>query len=259
MKNIAALCVCALAGLANAGLVQHIIDTTPGGATVDGSISGGEYGGGTYFFTGGGNRFGGTLGNGRIYMDSSASDLYIGLQAGANLNDNVVIFIDSRSGGFLDADMNDTADPGRNLSSNLTRDVNDTFDAAFVPDFSVVIGAFGIVVFELTNSSHNFQIYSGTFTGNDPSIVREISIPLSNFALSAGSTFKFFAAYGSDTNFMSNETIPAMSVNDGENPGFGDGLNSVHWENYNAFTVVPAPASLALVGLGGLFAGRRRR
>lgn len=69
------------------------------GATVNGSLSGGEYGGGSYVYTGGGTGFGGTVGNGRLYMDSDATNLYIGFQAGGDLNDLVTILLDTHRAG----------------------------------------------------------------------------------------------------------------------------------------------------------------
>ncbi len=104
------------------GLVTTHTNTGTSGATVDGTISANEYGpGNSYSYTGAG---GGPLGGGALYFQSDASNLYIGFQPGNSLNDNVVIHLDTRAGGFTDAQMNDTADPGRNLLSNLTRDVD---------------------------------------------------------------------------------------------------------------------------------------
>ena len=68
--------------------------------------------------------------------------------------------------------MNDTADPGRNLLTNLTRDVDDPFPVGILPDYGIVIGNFGIVSFELTAGSLNFIDFNGTFTGNNPSLAR---------------------------------------------------------------------------------------
>jgi hypothetical protein len=185
-------------------------------------------------------------------MDSDNSNLYVGFDPGGDLNDNAVLFLDTRTGGYTDADMNDTADPGRNLSSNLSRDVNDVIPIG--ADFSVVFGSFGTVVFELnagnTPSHLQFQIFQGDQTSNNPAIVREIALPLA--LLGNPGRVDFFAAYGSDTNFMSNESIPASPLNGGGNPGFDNGGSEVTFENANRF-VIPEPSTM-LLGLGCLFA-----
>jgi hypothetical protein len=249
------------ASAASAALVDTRIDTTPGGAAVDGSIGANEYGpANVYSYTGGGGGFGGTLGAGTLHLESDLSNLYIGFQPANPLNDNVVILLDTRSGGFFDADMNDTADPGRNLSSNLTRDVDDVFP--FPADYSIVIGSFGIVVFELnagnTSGHLAFVQFDGTFTGNDPGLAREIAIPLSSLASPA--VIDFFVGYGSNDNYMSDESIPTQSFNGGGNLGYDNNgtFQPVNWANYNRFVVIPEPAT-GLLLLAGLIAFSRRR
>src|SRR5205809_427238 len=132
---------------ARAVLISSQGDPNPAasGFVDNGVISAGEY---AAVYTGGGTGFGGTVGNGALYMDSDGVNLYIGFAPGNNLNDNVVIHLDTKPGGFTDATMNDTADPGRNLLTNLTRDVDDPWD--LLPDYGVVAGQFGEVSFELT-------------------------------------------------------------------------------------------------------------
>lgn len=247
---------------AMAQLVDTRTDTTPGsGFVADGVISPNEYGpGNAYSYVGGGGGFGGTLGAGRLFMDSNASNLFIGFQPGNALNDNVAIFINSRGGGFTDADMNDTADGGRNVSSNLSRDSNDIFPAGFLPDYTIIIGSFGIVTFELTAGNTpghlNFLDYNGMFTGNDPNLAREYTLPLSTLSISGG--LDFFVAYCSDSGYLSDETIPGQPFTGGGNPGFG-GAGDIHWSNFDRFNVVPAPGAGVLLGIGGLIAARRRR
>jgi hypothetical protein len=253
------------ASMGSAALITSHTDADPStGATVDGVLSTNEYGpGNSYVYTGGGGGFGGTLGNGSLYLNRDATNLYVGFQQGNSLNDNVVIHMDTRAGGFSDAQMNDTADPGRNLLTNLTRDVDDPFPVGMtngLPDFGIVIGTFGIVSFELTTGSLNFINFSGTFTGNAVPF-REYAIPLAS--IGSPSVIDFFVSYGSNSNFMSNESIPPDAFNAGGNPGFdnvGTGLPLVH-SNFDRFVSapVPEPATAGLLVLGGAAMLIRRR
>ncbi|TWT40987.1 hypothetical protein RAS1_36780 [Phycisphaerae bacterium RAS1] len=245
-----------------AALIDTRVDTTPGGATIDGAISADEYGlGNSYSYGGGGGGFGGTLGAGTLYMNSTNTDLQIGFQPGNNLNDNVVIFLDTRAGGFTDAMMGDRADGGRRGSSEISLDGNDSFDPGFLPDFSIVIGNFGIVTFELAaggDGSLIFVDYNGTFTGSAPT-PREYNIGLAAIASGPAANIDFFAAYTSDSAFASNESIPAWDpLNVGGNPGFGTaGTENPGYGNYDRFVTAPEPASLALLGLAALAIRRR--
>lgn len=243
----APLGVLALSTLSHAQLQTTRSDTNEATSNfvADGTISANEYGAGnSYSYSGGGTGFGGTLGNGGLFMDYGAGNLNIGFNPGGSLNDNVVILIDSRSGGFTDAMMNDTGDPGRNLSTNLTRDVDDQFFSSFLPDYSVVIGSFGIVVFELTSGSLNFLQFDGTFTGNNQSLAREIAISRGSLSLGAPNAgFDFIVGYGSDSNYMSNEGVPGQGFASGGNLGWDNGGNAVMWNAYDHFDAVPEPAT----------------
>ena len=243
---------------ARAVLISSQGDPTPNASTFadDGVISPGEY---SASYTGGGGGFGGTVGAGTLYMDSDTNNVYLGFTPGNNLNDNVVIHLDTKPGGFTDATMNDTADPSRNLLTNLTRDVDDPFPAGVLPDYGVTIGGFGEVSFELTGGSLNFLAFQGDQTGNSPALAREFAIPKAS--IGNPSAIDFFVSYGSDTNFMSNESIPVDAFNASGNPGFdnnGTLLPVVHANN-DRF-LLPEPGSLGLLGIAATrLLGRRRR
>lgn len=262
-KIVSSLVILCLAGPAFAALVDAHQDTTPGGATVDGVLSPGEYGNGAYSYAGGGTGFGGTLGNGTLYMDSDGTNLYVGFQPGNFLNDNVVIMLDTRAGGYRDADMDDRADGGRMASSNQALYADDAYPV--LPDFSIVIGSFGIVAFELTAGNTNGHLiyipnsYSGQFTGNAPTF-REYALPLAAIGARvptpSSTCIGFFVGYIADSGWGSNESIPASAaLNNG--PNIGHDSVSPGYENHDQFCTFPEPASLLALGvLGGLL--RRR-
>lgn len=243
------LMLAGLGTLANAQLTTTQTDLNPTTTNYvrDGIISPNEYGtGNSNVFTGGGAGFTGAVGNGALFMDFDAADLKVGLQLGGNLNDVAVIYFDTKTGGFNDSTMSDTADGGRNLVTNLSRDSNDVLP--FQADYALAIGNFGIVGFELTGGSLNVPLFDGTFTGNSPATAREVSVPKSAFSI--GSSFDFLVVYGSDSNFMSNETIPNQSI--ATNPGFGVVGGTIQYPRFNRFQAVPSPAAWSVFALGGL-------
>jgi hypothetical protein len=195
---------------------------------------------------GGGTGFGGTLGGGAITMDVVGADLVVGFVQGNALNDLVALFLDTRAGGFVDAQMDDTADGGRRALSNLTPGDNDVYPTGMLPpDFGVIFGNFGTVLFELNagNTPGHLQFLSFT------NVVGAITIPLST--LSSPAKIDFFAGYVGDSGYNSNESLPrSPSLNGADNPGFGTGTEHVY-ENFNRFvtTPVPEPGTIIVWGL----------
>lgn len=255
-----------------AAIVQTITDSdfSSSGFSDDGSVGSGEYTG--FFSNGGGGGFGGTVGAGVLHVDSDATNIYFGFDPGADLNDVAVLYLDTRLGGFTDLQMNDRADGGRSVASNLTRDSNDTFP--ILPDFAVLFAPFGTVVFELTthagdeltatNGHLTFHIFEGDQTGNSASLIREIGLPRA--LLGNPSTIDMFMAYTAESMFNSNESLPGSALNANGNPATGTIGGTVVYDNANRFIVaaIPEPGSVlffavaaCLTGAGGCI--RRRR
>jgi hypothetical protein len=205
------------------------------------------------FANGAGAGFGGTLGNGSISFDAVGSDLTVSFTAGSNLNDIVVVHLDTKSGGFTDASMSDTADGGRTAVTNPSSGGNVAFPIQ--PDYALAIGSFGTVLFELTSGSLNFlQFNAGT----------SITLPLASVGNPAA--VDWFSYYTSGTGFLSNETLPGTAYNSADNPGFNA---NVAISTFNRFVIrepvqppviIPLPPALmagaALLALTGI--ARRR-
>lgn len=253
----------AAALMCSASLAQAALITTQTGSgttpTKDGALGTDEYGvGNSQVYTGGGAGFGGTLGAGSIYMENDATNLYVAFDPGNDLNDVVGIWLNTQAGGFADSDMSDSGDGSRIVLSDLTLSVDDVFSSGTtsLPDYGLTIGDFGTVLFELnagSTANHlNFVAFDGTFTTNNPTLVREVVIPLADIGATAGDTIEWFAAYGAGSGFASNESIPVQGFNAGNNLGTdNDGTSlPVNHDNFNSFVtlaVSPAPSSTVTV------------
>jgi hypothetical protein len=265
MKKFSVIALAGAAGVlaatgqsAMAALAQSSTDPNPLLSNVvdDGALGSGEYA--ATYANGGGTGFGGTLGAGTFYFDADATNLYVGFDPGADLNDIVALQLStSTSGGFSDADMNDTGDGGRRAVSNLAGNANDGFPV--LPEFGVAIGNFGVTVFQLNAGSTpnhlGFISFSNDQSGNSATLVREFAIPLAT--LGNPQTIEFFAGYVADDGFGSNESLPASTaLNSGGNIGFD--TTSAGYGTHNEFVIVPEPATAGLLTLGGLaLLGRR--
>jgi len=192
------------------------------------------------YANGAGTGFGGTLGNGSILMDVVGSNLVISLTPGSSLNDIVGLYLDTKAGGYVDADMRDRADGGRTVLSELTLTKDDAFPTGFQADYGLAIGSFGTALFELNAGSTDGHL---NFLQFNPAL--SISIPLATIGNPA--VIDFFAGYASGGGYNSNESLPySKPLNGDGNPGFGDGqfggLNTGGvYENFNRFIVTPVP------------------
>jgi hypothetical protein len=243
-----ALCVCAavVAGAGASTSLAALSQTLTGPSTQT-------------YSNGGGSGFGGVLGPASISFGVSGGNITIStnIPAGSFGSNIAVIRLDTRNGGVGDFEMNDTADGGRRASSSPAANalLNEPIGPwNYAPgagggqsDFALGIGSFGAVLFELVPGTNlNFVAFNAAQT---------ITFPLS--AIGSPNLIDWFSYYTSDSQFLSNETLPASPVfNSGGNPGFNTGVFQL--ENFNRF-LIPSPGSLALLGLGGLAAARRRR
>jgi len=229
-----------------------ISDTTAGGSAVNGVLFQDEYGpGNLYVFSGDGTGFGGTVGRRSFYFNSDDTNLYIAFQPGATLNDVVVLYFDTVSGGENDASMGDAQTADRNVISNLGSAGNDGFP--FLADYALSIWNTGPAVdadaylYDLNPGGNNSLTFiAGTGVapidaGTQP-IVREYAIPLSAMGISAGAQIKFFAAYCAPSLFNSNETVPSIAaINSGANPGTSGTVTYDAFAVFNTYVACTPP------------------
>jgi hypothetical protein len=270
-----AFVIVALAGLgasAQAGLVTTRIEANPAGArSADNTLSANEYGAGNSQSYAGNaaSGFGGTVGNGTVYMGASNTNWQVGWQPGGNVNDLFVIYFNVDSGGTITSQNgSDTSDGGRRASTLPASGSGASVNYPITVSHTLVFGNFGAVLFSLAQQPGGFpgQITFLQFTGSASngaagnSGFREVSIPYATIGGVMGSTINWFGLYTSEGGYLSNESIPGTNawtgnLDGGTNPGLNAGTLTI--ANYNRF--IPTPGAMALLGLGGLVAGRRRR
>lgn len=220
------------------------------------------------------------------YIDGGT--LYLGLTGNLEANFNKMwIFIDAVAGGE-NVLAGDNVDGGFGEINNL----NYTFDAGFEPDHGIRLevggGFLGIRGFDLIDNTGGdiwtaggtgdlplatgvggFGVQTGWDNSNGLGVTDsdasgaltattgvEFAIDMATFFGATPSSVKVMAVITSgDGGFTSNQVLGG--VGGAGNLGGSPNFESIAGEQF--FTVVPAPASVALLGLGGVAALRRRR
>jgi len=243
---LASALVAALAAPASA-TVATIIDTTPTGATKDGSIAPGEYFGAT---AGVGSGFGGVIGTGStLSVDSDdAGDLFFGLTRGpGGLFNDVVIYLDTEAGGFATtATFDDRLDGLRSAISGFGfNDARCTlnFASGFEADYAIAFfsGFAGLWQLQATGE-HTFLADAGLAGGGDANNpFFELSVALADLGVAPGGEVKYVVTYlnGGD-GFRSNEFHGVASA---PVDNIGQEEYSLSGIDFITFTTYEAPVS----------------
>ncbi len=204
--------------------------------------------------------FGGPVGQGSLTLSDDGTTLTGTFTKGAAaLNDNLVFYIDSQSGGFASTSgFADDADVLRRAISGIDVAAANrsalTFPAGFTADYAIAIGpstvSFG-GVWSLANGGANSLGYIAsvnvTPVGTANAATYTFSLPVSQLGLAAnsGATFRMLGTYISSTGFRSNEAIP------------GNVAGTQGWNPFSSSGEVSYPISLAVTnnndsGVGSL-------
>ncbi len=185
--------------------------------------------------------FGNPVGLGQLTINDDGTNLTLHLIKGSgDLNDAVVIYIDSKAGGFsTTADFTDAGDDLRKAVSGFdgTNRSALTFPTAFTPDYAIAFDkGFGGVWELIGNGSHNY-ITSANLTPSNTNTASDYQLTFNKSAIGITGTveFKFLVTYLSNTAYRSNEFI-----------GTPGPENNIEWNPYTATSYLTYGAPLSL-------------
>jgi uncharacterized protein (TIGR03382 family) len=217
-------------------------------------------------YSGNGNSgFGGPIGLGSLTLTDDGTTVSGTVNKGPNgYNDVLVLYIDSIGGGFSDtsgfADGNDGLRKAISGFDGGTNRSLMTF-TSMSPDYAIALGpqsdSFG-GLWQLANGGGNSLNFINSMnlspTGNNNSPTYTFSFNLADIGITpnSGASFKILGTYTSNSGYRSDEAVA------------GNDLGTQGWNPFVqtasvTYTTVPTPGVLALLGLGGVVVGRRRR
>ena len=209
-------------------------------------------------YSGNGNTgFGGVVSS--MDVTNDATNITFKLNRGpGQLNDQLVIYIDSVTGGsnsttnFTDASDNlRRAISGRSGSGGVSVV---TFPTGFTADYGIALeGGFAGVWGLVNNGTHTFLTTANGAPGGSAQSSYTMTTSLASLGLSIGTNLRFVATYlNAGTAFRSDEGIGTL-------PSGNPGTNPATFTSSSLYTVVPEPSTTLLGALFGLAAILRRR
>jgi hypothetical protein len=216
-----------------------LVDTTPGGATIDGTadIAGGEY---ATSSTGINAGFGGAFGGESLGVDSTAQGaIQFGL-SGAGVSDFVSIYIDSVPGGIGSTGaLGDASDAHRAASSGAgafggaSADLD--FAQGFGADYVLTCDPTLCVLFRIDGTDLTFVALADQTGG------LEVELPGSAIGLAGqGSTFRYVATLGNPRDgggYFRSDEFHGVSDTTVTNGNLGYANLALADDDFNSFTV----------------------
>ncbi len=190
--------------------------------------------------------FGGAVGKGSVVISDNGDVITFKLTKGpGDLNDALVIYIDSKSGGFgTTTGFLDRADGLRTAISgyNGTERSALTFPTGFEPDYALAFGNDfgGLWMLQGGSTEHTF-IASANLTPLDNNKAATYTLTVNKAALGLTSGFlgfKFLGTYISRTAYRSNEAVGDPMA------GFTQGYNNQTIVSFNTYTSAILPVKL---------------
>lgn len=260
LKIIVILASISMIAISHANIIS-IIDTTMGGATIDGVVTGGEYvGTGTGVNVG----FGDVWGAGStLDIDSDIDgNLQFGLiTGGGSFNDIAVIYFDTVVGGHSGTTtLIDTSSLFSSAISGAVSGSSDTSDlifaSGFSADYAMTWGGTGdIKIYALPDFGSFILLSTLAASGN------EVEFSLSTIGLGSGDNFDYFSTYLNPYNAFRSDEFHGVDYISIGNPGYD--TVSLSTGSFNTFTsiaeplTVPEPSTVAIFALGLMYLGLR--
>ena len=189
--------------------------------------------------------FGGPVGTGSLTVSDNGETITFQLNKGTNpLNDAVVIYIDSKTGGFsTTSGFLDIADGLRKAISgfNGTDRSTLTFPATFTADYAIAFdaGFGGVWALQGGSTEHTYLTSANLPASTVNSTTFTLTVNKATIGLTSGFLgFKFFATYISSTAYRSDE------ANGDPMTGFVQGYNNQTLVSFNTYTSSILPVKL---------------
>jgi hypothetical protein len=219
---------------------------------------------GTNYAGNGATGFGGPVGTGSLDISDTASSLTMTFNRGSGaMNDVLVLYLDTQTGGFTDnSTFSDNGDGGRTAISgaNNSNPSRTAVNLPFAADYAIAIQNGFIGVFGLASGGDNSlnYLFGQSQSGNNLDSSYSISMTPAQMAMigltpGSGQTFSFVGTLISTSAYRSNETIGNSVTVAGDGSGNAGFNNSQTFSAANSYTLVPEPSAAALAGLCGLF------
>jgi len=208
----------------------------------------------TTYVGNGSTAWGGGVGNGNIVVNDTVEGILTFTVNASVGNNALVIYIDSKSGGFSSTSgFQDGADGLRRAISGYDSSANNggvgksTTSMPFSADYAIgVDGGWG-GFWELANGGNNSLIYRATSLNGGFASGNVLTLNVSDLGLTAntGQSLNFFAILVSGSGYSSPELIGASSISGSS--GWG---NTQTVGSGSTYTLVPEPSTSLLMGLG---------
>ncbi len=170
--------------------------------------------------------FGGTIGNGSLTISDNGTDITLALATAGSFNDILVVYFDSKTGGFANTTtFNDQSDGGRRAISGKSGSgtSNVSFPDGFNADYGLAWGNFGSVLFELAAGGDNSLVFK-----NFNASTSTVTFPKSMLGIDGAVIFKLIGTYVAESAYRSNEAL-VENIGNGSEGGGNFGFNSIRF------------------------------
>jgi hypothetical protein len=211
-------------------------------------------------YSGNGNAgFGGAIGQGTLRLSDNGTTIFGEITKGPGpFNDVLVIYIDSKPGGFYDTSLfKDNKDPHRMAISGYNNDADfsslsfpTSFPPDFIPDYAIALAPFFGGIWELNPGGPDSLIFAGNvnllpLNNNSPTYTFSFNVNQIGLATNCGCSFRMLGTYIAPSAYRSTEALPGnVSGTQGWNP-----FTVTAFATYTISSTPPRPQITSLISL----------